>query len=126
MNTFAYVTFFANPCCRHLCTYLQPDGFSGISCLAPAISNSSADLLIVVGQISHKQAPRLKRLYDNMLTPKLVLSLTGAHAMAANYAVLKDLWRVVPIDIQIDSCPIEKVQIEQALLHYHPASKSLQ
>jgi NADH-quinone oxidoreductase subunit B len=67
-----------------------------------------ADLLILSGRVSIKMAPIIRRLYDQMLEPKWVISM-GACASSAgmfnNYAVVAGADKFLPIDIYVPGCP---------------------
>jgi NADH-quinone oxidoreductase subunit B len=65
-------------------------------------------MLILSGRVSIKMAPVIRRLYDQMLEPKWVISM-GACASSAgmfnNYALVAGADRFLPIDIYIPGCP---------------------
>jgi NADH-quinone oxidoreductase subunit B len=71
-------------------------------------SPRQADLLIVSGRVSQKMAPVLRRIYDQMLEPKWVISM-GACASTGgvfnNYALLQGVDKVVPVDVYVPGCP---------------------
>ncbi len=74
----------------------------------PRFSPRQADLLMVVGTISHKMAPVLKRVYDQMADPKWVIAF-GVCATSGgfyeNYATLQGIDLVIPVDVYIPGCP---------------------
>ena len=58
----------------------------------PRFSPRQADLLLVVGTISHKMAPVLKRIYDQMAEPKWVIAFgvcTCSGGFYDNYATVR-------------------------------------
>jgi NADH-quinone oxidoreductase subunit B len=71
-------------------------------------SPRQADMLILSGRVSIKMAPVIRRLYDQMLEPKWVISM-GACASSAgmfnNYALVAGADRFLPVDIYIPGCP---------------------
>ena len=74
----------------------------------PRFSPRQADLLIVIGTITERQAPVLRRIYDQMPEPKWVISM-GACASCGgvfdNYSIVQGSDQVVPIDVFIPGCP---------------------
>ncbi len=79
-------------------------------------SPRQADMMILSGRVSIKMAPPIRRIYDQMLEPKWVLSM-GACASSAgmfnNYALVAGADRFLPVDIYIPGCPPRP----EALLH---------
>jgi NADH-quinone oxidoreductase subunit B len=89
-----------------------------------------ADLLIVAGTVSYKQAPILKQIYDQMPEPKWVISV-GACASSGgfydNYTTLQGIDEIVPVDIYVAGCPprpeaiLDAVIAIQKQLHSEPS-----
>lgn len=71
-------------------------------------SPRQADLLIVSGRVSTRMAPVLRRIHDQMMSPKWVISM-GACASSGgvfnNYAILQGVDKVVPVDVYVPGCP---------------------
>lgn len=71
-------------------------------------SPRQADLLLVMGTITQKQAPVLKQIYDQMPNPKWVVSM-GACASSGgfydNYSVVQGIDEIIPVDIYVAGCP---------------------
>ena len=74
----------------------------------PRFSPRQSDLLFVVGTISHKISPILKRVYDQMTDPKWVVAF-GACASCGgpynNYATMQGIDVCIPVDVYIPGCP---------------------
>jgi NADH-quinone oxidoreductase subunit B len=68
-----------------------------------------ADMIIVAGTLTNKMAPALRRLYEQVLDPKWVLSMgscaNGGGYYHYSYSVVKGCDRIVPVDIFIPGCP---------------------
>ena len=75
---------------------------------AVRFSPRQADMLIVAGTINYKQAPILKRIYDQMAEPKYVLSMgvcASSGGFYDNYAVVQGIDEIIPVDVYIAGCP---------------------
>ena len=85
----------------------------------PRFSPRQADLLLIVGTINIKQAPVLRRIYDQMADPKWVLAF-GACASSGgfydNYAVVQGADRIVPVDVYVPGCPPRPEQVIDGIM----------
>ena len=65
-------------------------------------------MLILSGRVSVKMAPVIRRIYDQMLEPKWVISM-GACASSAgmfnNYALVAGADKFLPVDVYVPGCP---------------------
>jgi NADH-quinone oxidoreductase subunit B len=71
-------------------------------------SPRQADFLILSGRVSIKMAPVVRRLYDQMLEPKWVISMgacSSSGGMFSNYAVVQGADKFMPVDIHVPGCP---------------------
>ncbi|MGI0045583.1 MAG: NADH-quinone oxidoreductase subunit B [Nitrosotalea sp.] len=67
------------------------------------------DLIVVMGTITRKMAPRLRMVYDQMPDPKYVIAM-GACAITGglyfdSYNVLPGIDGILPVDIYVPGCP---------------------
>ncbi|MEQ8833934.1 MAG: NADH-quinone oxidoreductase subunit B family protein [Miltoncostaeaceae bacterium] len=85
-------------------------------------SPRQADLLIVSGRVSQKMAPVLRRIYDQMLEPKWVISM-GACASTGgvfnNYALVQGVDKVVPVDVYVPGCPPRPEGLLEGIMVLH-------
>lgn len=79
-----------------------------LGCLFKA-SPRQADLMIVSGSITHKMAPVLRKIYDQMAEPKWVISMgscaNGGGMYCNSYSVIDGCDKIIPVDIYIPGCP---------------------
>lgn len=73
-------------------------------------SPRQADLLICAGTITHKMAPVLLRLYQQMPEPKYVIAMGactcgGGMFCDTSYSVIKGIDKIIPVDIYLPMCP---------------------
>ena len=79
-------------------------------------SPRQSDLMIVAGRVSRKMAPVLRRLYDQMPSPKWVIAMGDCASCGGvfnNYAIVQGVDEVVPVDVYIAGCPPRP----EALIH---------
>ena len=72
-------------------------------------SPRQADVLIVMGTITYRTAPVMKRLYDQMADPKYVVAVGGCTISGGpfikSYNVVNGIDKVIPVDVFIPGCP---------------------
>jgi NADH-quinone oxidoreductase subunit B len=85
----------------------------------PRFSPRQADLMMVVGTITQRQAPILKKVYDQIAEPKWVMAFGACTCSGGpynNYATLQGIDMVVPVDIYVPGCPPRPEAVLDALM----------
>jgi NADH-quinone oxidoreductase subunit B len=70
-------------------------------------SPRQADLIILSGRVSTKMAPVIRRIYDQMLAPKYVISMGACCSSTGvfnNYALVASD-KFLPVDVHVPGCP---------------------
>jgi len=101
---------FVTACCGMEFMSLQSPRFdlARFGAEAPRFSPRQADLLWVVGTISQRQAPVLKRIYEQMMEPKWVLAFgtcASSGGFYDNYTTVPGIDKIIPCDVYIPGCP---------------------
>lgn len=98
------------------CSHYDTDRFGAA---LPRFSPRQSDLLMVVGTITHKLAPVLVRVYEQMTEPKWVVAF-GACASSGgfydNYTTVAGIDKLIPVDVYIPGCPPRPETVLDALV----------
>lgn len=82
-------------------------------------SPRQADMMIVSGRLSHKMAPVVRTVYDQMADPKYVISMgvcASSGGMFNNYAIVQGVDHVLPVDVYLPGCPPRPEMLINAIL----------
>jgi NADH-quinone oxidoreductase subunit B len=85
----------------------------------PRFSPRQADLLMIVGTITERQAPALRRIHDQMCEPRWVIAFgvcASTGGFYQNYSTVPGADQIVPVDVYIPGCPPRPEQVLDGLI----------
>jgi membrane-bound hydrogenase subunit mbhJ len=89
-----------------------------------------ADVMVVTGPVTRKMAPLLKRVYDQMPAPKLVMVVgvcgSSGSPFYESYNLVGPVDQVIPVDVYVPGCPPRPEAIIYGVVKAHEKLEKIQ
>ncbi|PIE56421.1 MAG: NADH-quinone oxidoreductase subunit B [Desulfobulbus propionicus] len=112
---------FGTACCaiEFMSTAASQHDISRFGAEVVRFSPRQADLMLVCGTVTYKQAPILKQIYEQLCDPKWVVAV-GACASSGgiydNYCTVQGIDEIIPVDVYVSGCPPRPEAILDSLI----------